>query len=387
MSRYLLCSIITLAFIGTAFSVRADDDLERIRKQQEVAVQKLKSQVASAIANSRTLEKSSPADAKVLLNDTARQVRDSRDLLEGERAALLRQLETRITGVDEVARARRVAEDQKILRDPPAATRRPVSEPGGSGVGSVAKSFQDSAKGAQKVASDTIRAREGSILAANRDIEKVVPYDKDYALPSYWKELTARRKELVSPKLSTKEVNLLKTLNSVMSVQYDNDKFKAVLGHIQDKTGLTLIMDEASVRDINLDYDDPVSIKLPKVSVRTVLKKVLGDKGLTYIIKEGTIQVMTPKRASEYTVVRSYPVDDLVAPLQNGMYFGPFMQQAQMAQNAQMLINLIQSTVEPTYWQPNGPGSISYFPPTRTLLIRASAEMHYQMGSPGLFGR
>jgi hypothetical protein len=108
---------------------------------------------------------------------------------------------------------------------------------------------------------------------------------------------------------------------------------------------------------------------------------------LTYIIKEGNIQVMTPKRASEYTVVRSYPVDDLVAPNQFAMMFGPFAQHAQMLQNAQQLINMIQLTVEPSYWQPNGPGTITFYAPTKTLLIRASAEMHYQMGSPGLFGR
>ena len=60
--------------------------------------------------------------------------------------------------------------------------------------------------------------------------------------------------------------------------------------------------------------------------------------------------------------------------------------QAKMMQNAQQLINLIQATIEPNYWQPNGPGTIAFFAPTKSLLIRASAEMHYQLGSPGMFG-
>ena len=105
------------------------------------------------------------------------------------------------------------------------------------------------------------------------------------------------------------------------------------------------------------------------------------------IIKEGHLQVMTPKRAAEHTVVRAYPVDDLVAPNQTTAMFGPFVQQAQMMQNAQQLVNLIQFSIEPSYWQPNGPGTITFFAPTKTLMIRASAEMHYQMSSPGLFGR
>ena len=157
---------------------------------------------------------------------------------------------------------------------------------------------------------------------------------------------------------------------------------------IQDKTGLSIIIDPASLQDANIDYEaDTVEFKVEKVSVRTILKKVLGDKGLTYIIKEGAIQVMTPKRASEHTVTRSYDIADLVAPsTQMQGRFGPLMGQMQRQQNAQMLANMIASTIEPSYWQPNGPGVIQYYAPTQSLIIRASAEMHYQMASPGLFG-
>jgi hypothetical protein len=142
-------------------------------------------------------------------------------------------------------------------------------------------------------------------------------------------------------------------------------------------------MDQASVQDLNLDYDDVVKMQLKKVTVRTALKKILGDKGLTYIIKEGALQVMTPKRASEHTVVRSYPIEGLVAPSQVAMQFGPFVARAQMLANVQTLINTVQNSVEPSYWQPNGPGSIAFFEPTMSLTVRASAEMHYQMRGLG----
>ena len=59
----------------------------------------------------------------------------------------------------------------------------------------------------------------------------------------------------------------------------------------------------------------------------------------------------------------------------------------QAAQMAQQVISLLQSTIQPDYWQPNGPGSIVYFPATKSLVIRASAEMHYQLGQPGMFAR
>jgi hypothetical protein len=219
-------------------------------------------------------------------------------------------------------------------------------------------------------------------------IEKSQNYSgNDIDYPANWKELSKRRLEMISPKLTAKEAMLLKALNSVMTPDYNGDELKAVLNHIQDKTGLTIIVDEQSMQEAGVEYTDKVNFRGPKVTVRTILKKVLGDNKLTYIIKEGAIQVMTPKKASEYTVVRTYQVDDLVQPSpQTQMMFGPFVAQLQMNQNALMLVNLIQATVEPNYWQPNGPGSITYYPPTRSLIIRASSEMHYQLASPGLFG-
>ena len=43
-------------------------------------------------------------------------------------------------------------------------------------------------------------------------------------------------------------------------------------------------------------------MRAKKVTLRTVLKKVFGDLGLTYIIKDATIEVMTPERAKNFTV-------------------------------------------------------------------------------------
>jgi hypothetical protein len=54
--------------------------------------------------------------------------------------------------------------------------------------------------------------------------------------------------------------------------------------------------------------------------------------------------------------------------------------------NAQDLMNLITQAIEPNYWQPNGPGTITYFDATKSIIIRASAEMHYQLESPSIFG-
>jgi hypothetical protein len=49
--------------------------------------------------------------------------------------------------------------------------------------------------------------------------------------------------------------------------------------------------------------------------------------------------------------------------------------------NSPALINLIKTTISPDFWDINGgPGVIVYYPPLRLLVIRATSDVHYQIG-------
>jgi hypothetical protein len=54
---------------------------------------------------------------------------------------------------------------------------------------------------------------------------------------------------------------------------------------------------------------------------------------------------------------------------------------AQTVSNAQSLIELIERTIEPDFWDVNGgPGAIVYYPPLQCLVIRATSEVHGKIG-------
>jgi hypothetical protein len=45
------------------------------------------------------------------------------------------------------------------------------------------------------------------------------------------------------------------------------------------------------------------------------------------------------------------------------------------------LVDLIQRTIQPEFWNVNGgPGSIAYYRPLHCLVIRATSEVHHQVG-------
>ena len=149
--------------------------------------------------------------------------------------------------------------------------------------------------------------------------------------PKNWDRIAERGK----PKLTEKEVAMLKALNSVLSVDFDKTRLSKVFDFLQDKAGLTILVDESSLKDANVDlYEDTVSFKVNKVTVRTILRKVLADRGLSYVLKDGMVQVLTQEKARQTMVVRAYPVSDLVAT-DNRIFWGPVFSARFMLQNAQ----------------------------------------------------
>ncbi len=53
----------------------------------------------------------------------------------------------------------------------------------------------------------------------------------------------------------------------------------------------------------------------------------------------------------------------------------------------QMLIVMVTQTVEPDSWEVNGKGglgTIVFYPPTMSLVVKQTAEMHYLMGLSGV---
>jgi len=50
-------------------------------------------------------------------------------------------------------------------------------------------------------------------------------------------------------------------------------------------------------------------------------------------------------------------------------------------QMGQTIAQMVQTSVDPTYWAPTGPGTVTFDPITGSLVVRASAEVHYMIGS------
>jgi hypothetical protein len=371
-------------FLGWAAPAPADE-LSRFSELNKIKSQKLVTDVQAALA--RDLD---PRVALGMLRRVKLQLEDDSTLPERQRAQLLQQVDLRLSVVVAEARRRQDAEEaaaqQAAIKSKNEEQRTQSSQPGKKAATGGAYETADrvigSAKQQLEVLDRTKFLRERGINSALNEIMISAANIEEQRITERFIFATKNR----GAKLDPKEAAVLKALNSTLSVDYNMAKFKEVLEDLTEKLAaaklhVPIIVDENSLKDAMVEYDDPVTFKIKNVTVRTILKKILGDKGLGYIVKEGTIQVVTAQRARETMVVRSYNVGDLVAADPRAGIFGRQM----MLMNVQSLMNVIQNASgDPALWQQGG-ATISFFEPTRTLIIRAPAEVHHML--PQTFGR
>lgn len=389
---FLVVALLALSGASRSF---AQDDLTRILERDKIAAQKLQADVDSALTRSRTLEKSDPGRAAELLQDTLTKIRNATELPGEERVRLVQRLQTRIREVTAAAQSKARAEDdaarraeQKLRqeareRDAAAGNGAKPAPPSQGPAGVASKVFDSRNAALNAAGKQNIDRNERNLNVLVGVQRSATAMEGDIVFPKNWDKISERAK----PKLTEKEIVMLRALNSTLSVNWDKTSFREVIDLLHDKADLPILIDEQSLKDAMVDYSDLVTFKASKATVRTILRKVLADRGLGYILKDGMVQVVTQQKARETMVVRAYPVSDLVA-VDNQMFWGPIFSRALLLQNAQRLVDMIVTSVEPSMWNVNGgPGSVTFHEASMSIVIRASAEMHYMLGGSGMISR
>lgn len=214
--------------------------------------------------------------------------------------------------------------------------------------------------------------RNRSLTRALREVDQVATVPKDDVnYPADWKERTKNRTDNPVP-MTDKEKAIFRTLKSTITVRFKDSRFEDVIEYIRTATGLRITMNKDTLDEANVSYDSTVSGDLKGVTVRFLLRKVLADKGLTFIIRNEAVEVVTPKFAKTLLVTRTYYVGDL-AECACGLFSN---------EQAGMFMNMIQTSMDPKSWKENGgEGTISYNPATRSVTIKQSAEFHGVLSS------
>jgi hypothetical protein len=393
------------------------DLLDEARRRDQVTQQKAEADFRAALIEMNKLENANPARAaerlkkmlgileadtvlpaakrdawKRVLKDRIRVCEaqaDHKEKVDAEKADRNVKQEDRRTieerkARDEETKKRDFKDAANLMKDGRFDEARKITDKYPSGPAGVASRYMGGIAGARQANDAVKRERADRMLYAFMDVEKSdmpVKGDIEFPSPEKWREITkARTKSLATEK----EKAILKALESPVTIMFEGSTLESAIDYLQTLSGVTIILDKATLDRAGINYDTPVNVKKMRVSLRTALRKVLSDFGLTYIVEKETIHVLTNDEAKSKMTVRTYYLGDIAGA--TDFTFGAAFSRLQMAQNVASLIKTIVETVEPDSWQINNPeakGTIGFDPVHLTLIVKQSAEVHYMLGGFG----
>jgi type II secretory pathway component GspD/PulD (secretin) len=188
----------------------------------------------------------------------------------------------------------------------------------------------------------------------------------------------AREHQQGRQRIAEAEKTLLRHLDSPVSVNFENATLKQVIDDIREFHGINIVPDLPALHEAGVSLESPVSIKLDKEPLRTVLNLVLGQVKLAWVIKDEVVNITTEECARGKLTTVASPVADLVVPI--SPVVGQGKPSKPVATTEQKLIKLITSTIAPHTWSQNGGrGTIDYFPMTMSVVINQSPDIQEQV--------
>jgi hypothetical protein len=395
---------IGLLGLGTARAQTPGDGsnyLDEVRRRNEVAAQKAEADVRLALRTAVRLAATDPAKAVERLKETVKQVENTTALSDGRRDSLKRMLQDRIRVLEATANREAARTDEAAAKQAATAERRAEQQQQATELEKVRRVLQElremqrdgrggdgdrpgsrppnnqAVEAAKRIRSTTEQLEDNRQLrderagrrgGALRDVERSATLPKgDIEYPKDWRERTKARSKTTT-QLTAKERAIFQALDSAIPAQFKDSPLDAVLDYIMAYTGLVIVVDKRALEEVGASYSSPITANLKGATVRTVLRKILSELGLTYVIKDEVIQVVTALQAKSMLVTKVYYIGDLLRP-----WF--------LVEDAARLIDLIQRTIEPASWQVNGgTGTIAFEPITLSLVIKQTAEFHGVLG-------
>lgn len=155
-----------------------------------------------------------------------------------------------------------------------------------------------------------------------------------------------------------------KQLDNVTSLLFIDDALDQVLQKISTDNNLTLILDVRALEDVGLAPDEPVTLDLKNVRLRTGLTLMLERAELTFVNCGEFLRITTQEAAEGKLLTRIYWLDGV------GTH------------DMETLVATIQASVQPNSWEMMG-GASTITPLTlqrrKALVVSTTTDLHHEI--------
>jgi general secretion pathway protein D len=148
--------------------------------------------------------------------------------------------------------------------------------------------------------------------------------DKDplvYPDAKDWSKLSKNRAKLTADRghrLSERELEIKKKLDTPVSLQFANAPLSKVMDYLGNLVGINIHLDPQGMTEEGITTDTPVNINLRNdIMLKSALVLILEPLHLSYVIKNDVLEITSEQMRAGQVYTHVYNVADLVMPIPN----------------------------------------------------------------------
>jgi hypothetical protein len=145
-------------------------------------------------------------------------------------------------------------------------------------------------------------AGEKSVLVGDRPVEPEAAGSRDYC----------RCIGQIESQTESKIRNALVRPLTSRGLDFVDTPLEEVVALLQDDYGIPVKLDHAALDEVGLGPEEPVSTNLHHISLRSAMRLMLKQLGLTYVIANEVLMITTPEEAEDELTTCVYDVRDLL---------------------------------------------------------------------------
>lgn len=412
-------------FVILSGSLYAEDLIEQQKRINKVRVQQLESEYRALLVRSSRVGAKDPEEAANLIQGFVNELKQDTVLADARRARMIDNLQARIGELEKRFKREDKVKNQEALKQAERANDQRVRNEQAQQRGQykqmmvqynkyIAEGNYAAALKLSQQMKATIRGNSGTsnslppsasvtdriastnnLIQSNKDLNakrresfartmqdlkrSTLPPrgDVEFPDPEKWAKLTKARSPLA--KLSAQDRAMLKALSTPIDGKFESEPFEDVINYLSEKFSVTIDVNEAGMEDVAVNYKTPVTVRAKGITLRSFLRKMLGNLGLAYYVKGGVIHVTSFQRAREVMSTRVYYLGDLAGV--PDLRLPPLYNDARAVQIIQGIVNTIKTSVDPESWTDRGgKGTIAFQPQSMSLIIKQTAEVHFKLG-------
>ncbi|HBO43714.1 MAG TPA: hypothetical protein DD670_07235 [Planctomycetaceae bacterium] len=191
--------------------------------------------------------------------------------------------------------------------------------------------------------------------------------------PAPFVEIVERAPSPDKSKLENPEDRIGRALESRVRVKMDGVTLAEFARELGERLGIPVVLNRRALQEYDIDGDLPLSFATPNMRVRTMLRQLLDENELAWLVENEVLTITTQEDAECCRVTRVYDVRDLVTVYgDDGTYDFKFLP----------LIDVLTGTIKMDTWQDHGgEGLIDAYKADRLqiLVVTNTAQVHEQL--------